>query len=90
MDKFEAILQQIKSVERQQDGGEDIERCFMRAFSTPEGEKALQYMCDLWLDVQLFVPGDPTYTAYKLGHADLVNFLKDCVKTAKGVDNVFD
>ena len=83
MGEFETLRRQIESADTQQEST-DIERCFSKVFSTLEGERALQYMCELWLDVQLFVPGDPHYTAYKLGHADLINFIKECVKAEKG------
>lgn len=85
MGEFKALLDQIERVNVQHKQEPDvIDQCFARVFSTVEGKQALRYMCDLWLDTQLFVPGDPQHTAYNLGHADLVTFIKDCVKAAKG------
>lgn len=81
MGEFEKLRRQIEDLNKKDDGGgADIERCFRDLFSTVEGERALQYMSDLWLDTQVFVPGDPHGTSYNLGHADLINFFKDCLK----------
>ncbi len=79
-DVFETLRRQIEHA-KSKDEGKEIEQCLCNAFSTGEGKKALEILCELWLDIQLFVPGDPHGTAYNLGHADLVNFIKDCVKT---------
>jgi hypothetical protein len=89
MDAFAQLKAQIDRLEGNDAhiGAGDIEKCFAKTFSTMEGKQALRYLTDLFVDTQTFVPGDPQYTAYNLGHADLVNFIKDCVKAAKGVDN---
>ncbi len=83
MDAFEALLHQIKPEEKAQTLDE-ITKCFRNLFSTPEGQRALDFMSELWLDGQLFVPKDPHHSAYNMGHADLINFFKDCVRAEKG------
>jgi hypothetical protein len=87
MDPFEQLKNEIDKHNQHLTEDDRIERCFYNTFSTPEGEKCLKYMCQIWLDTQLFVPNDPYTTSYNLGHADLINFIKDCVNTVKGVDN---
>ena len=88
MDAFEKLRKQIDA--HKENIGmsvDDIDRVFAEAFSTHIGKQALKLMSELWLDTQLFVPGDSHVTAYNLGHADLINYFKDCVKQ-EGVDNV--
>lgn len=81
-DPFEKLRRQIEEQTRQPESVDlsEIDKCFAETFSTIPGKKALEYMRELWLDTQLFVPGDPHATAYKLGFADLVNYMNDCVK----------
>ena len=94
MDAFEKLRKQIDA--HKENIGmsvDDIDRVFAEAFSTHIGKQALKLMSELWLDTQLFVPGDSHVTAYNLGHADLINYFKDCVKQGvvsdpEGVDNV--
>ena len=88
MDAFERLRKQIEITK--QDTGTDldkIDRTIAEAFSTHAGKEALKILTDLFVDVQLFVPSDPHATTYNLGHADLINYFKDCVKQ-KGADDV--
>lgn len=62
----------------------DIAYLILRVFSTPDGMDLLEVLEDTFVNVPLFVPGDSHVLAYNAGHADLIQYIKDSIKIAKG------
>ena len=54
-----------------------------RAFSTPEGEAALQILTDEFDGDSVMVPGQPDTTHYNLGRRDVVVFIRQLIRFYK-------
>jgi hypothetical protein len=82
-DELEAIGQpsDIREVDQKR---EDLARLTLRVFGSEEGQKLLQWLSDMYVNVPIATPGtDPSYAFYAEGQRQVVRDIEVRIKTAR-------
>jgi hypothetical protein len=82
-DELDAIGQpsDIREVDQKR---EDLSRLTLRVFSTEDGQKLLQWMRDMYVNVPIAVPGtDPSYAFFAEGQRTVVRDIEVRINTAR-------
>jgi len=84
-DEINAIGQtsDIREVEQKR---EDLARLTLRVFSSEDGQKLLQWLRDMYVNVPIAVPGtDPSHAYFAEGQRTVVRDIEVRIKTARNL-----
>jgi hypothetical protein len=82
-DELEAIGQpsDIREVDQKR---EDLAKLTLRVFGTEDGQKLLQWLRDMYVNVPIATPGtDPSYAFYAEGQRQVVRDIEVRINTAR-------
>jgi hypothetical protein len=82
-DELEAIGQpsDIREVDQKR---EDLARLTLRVFGSEDGQKLLQWLKDMYVNVPIATPGtDPSYAFYAEGQRQVVRDIEVRINTAR-------
>ncbi len=82
-EELEAIGQpsDVREVQQQRD---DLSRLTMRVFGSEDGQKLLQWMRDMYVNVPIAVPGtDPSHAFFAEGCRNVVRDIEARIKQAR-------
>jgi hypothetical protein len=82
-DELEAIGQpsDIREVDQKR---EDLAKLTLRVFGSEDGQKLLQWLKDMYVNVPIATPGtDPSYAFYAEGQRQVVRDIEVRIKTAR-------
>ena len=82
-DELDAILSDVRPVEQQR---EDLSRLCLRVFSTEDGQKLLQWLRQMYVDVPVAVPGtDPSHAFFAEGQRTVVRDIEARIQQVRNL-----
>ena len=57
---------------------EDIQLAIL--FNSPDGQKVLKYLREMFYDRSVYTKGDPYHTAYQAGQQDVIGFIIQAIE----------
>lgn len=80
-DELDSEPSDLREVSQQR---EDLSRLCLRVFSTEDGQKLLEWMSSMYVEVPIAVPGsDPSYAFYAEGQRNVVRDLMARINQAR-------
>lgn len=80
-EELDPVVPDIRDVSQKRD---DTNRLVLRVFSTEDGEKLLDWLKSIYVDVPVAVPGtDPSYAFFAEGQRNVVRDILHRIKLAK-------
>lgn len=82
-DELDAILSDVRPVDQQR---EDLARLCLRVFGTEDGQKLLQWLRQMYVDVPVAVPGtDPSHAFFAEGQRTVVRDIEARIQQARNL-----
>jgi len=83
-DELEAIGQQTEDVREVKQAREDLARLTLRVFTSEDGQKLLEWLKAVYVDVPIAVPGaDPSHAFFAEGQRTVVRDIEARINQAR-------
>ena len=83
-DELDAIGQQTEDIREADQKRDDLSRLTMRVFSSEDGQKLLDWMKEMYVNVPVAVPGtDPSHAYFAEGQRTVVRAIEARINQAK-------